>query len=52
MTVYVVVRLQPSFSLHIFASSALDIGSRYHKIRQKRYSLSKIFGVAMGSPPV
>ena len=50
MTVYVVVRLQPSLSLHSFASSALGSGSCSHKIRQNRYSLSKIFGVYIGIP--
>ena len=50
MTVYVVVRLQPSLSLHSFASSALGSGSCSHKIRQNRYSLSKIFGVDIGIP--
>ena len=48
--VCVVVRLQPSLSLHSFASSALGSGSCSHKIRQNRYSLSKIFGVDIGIP--
>ena len=51
ITVYVVVLDQPSFSLHNAASFALEIGSFSQRIRQNRYSLSKIFGIDITKPP-